>query len=131
MSFNIINILKSSKIPHDLSLNQIFEHYNALSDNLSYEPSITELENYICNSSGNISLDSNIAWASNFIDPNDPDPIFDNQIYYNDRFFHNGHHYCSRQNCQSYNFLCGNSYSNQYSFMKKCGFQCNRYNELP
>ena len=137
MSFNIINLLKSSKIPQDLTLNQIIDYYDTLSADLFYEPSVTELENYIYDSQNNNSdTSSNVSWVGGSID-NDPidsnisDPIFHGVTYFNDRFLHRGHHFCSYRNCQSYNFLCGNGYSNQYGSVKKCGYQCNYYYELP
>ena len=52
--------------------------------------------------------------------------------YINDRLFHNGYHICKwNLNCQSYNFLCGNSYINESGNVKKCGYQCHFYSELP
>jgi len=43
--------------------------------------------------------------------------------YINDRIFHNGYHICKwNLNCQSYNFLCRNSYINDSGNVKKCGY---------
>jgi hypothetical protein len=144
MSLNIVSILRSSKIPHDLTLNQIFEYYDKLSSDLFREPSFTELENYICNSQSNQNNNSNtdtsseVSWVysgglldDDPIDSNVVDPVFHDVTYFNDRYLHNGNHFCSYINCQSCNFLCGNSFRNQQGSIKKCGYQCNYYGELP
>ena len=75
--------------------------------------------------------DSSEPMAHKKVDSSDRHPIFLGKRYTNDRSFHNGSHHCKYQMCRSYNFLCGNSFTNQPGSVKKCGYQCNLYCELP
>jgi hypothetical protein len=83
--------------------------------------------------------DNSSVWSHNsfidkdfeFVDPSERDVSYDGQNYVNDRVLHEGHHYCSYRSCQMYNFLCGNSFENQRGSIKKCGYQCNYFCELP
>ncbi len=66
------------------------------------------------------------------VDSSIRDIEYQNTHYINDRSFHNGYHICKYDlNCQSYNFLCGNSFVNDQGNVKKCGYQCLFYSELP
>src|SRR5438034_5294739 len=52
--------------------------------------------------------------------------------YINDRLFYNRYDFCKwNLNCQSYNFLCGNSYINEFGNVKKCVYHCHFYFDLP
>ena len=66
------------------------------------------------------------------IDPSVRNIEYHDIQFVNDRIFHDGYHICKYDlDCQQFNFLCGNSFVNDFGNVKKCGYQCCFFSELP
>jgi len=121
MSFNIVSILKSSSLPKELTLENIYNYASELSsiegDNFSFD----DLVHFINNRNTPKDPDEPVYTGS------DDDWVFSNPItpkkilpYHNDINLHKGYHYCSRP-CNNAKFLCGNSFYNNNGGLTKCG----------
>jgi len=150
MSFNILNILKtSSENMKSLTLNQIIDHYDDLCL-LQNDPTIWDLEIYINNIHSYPVDDSNSSVSSvegdepladsewSFCSKSEPEPEKSIEVlikedypeYKNDISFHKGFHWCSRD-CEGAVFLCGNSYFNRNGGVTKCGYIARCYGAVP
>jgi hypothetical protein len=144
MSFNIINILWSSKLSSfGLTLNQLFDFYDDYTDRCNHEPSIPQLEKYISFklSDDNYSSDvfnesipdSDWSFSSSSSTPEKSIEVLIDENYpeyRNDISFHKGYHWCSRD-CEGAVFLCGNSYLNKNGGVTKCGYIARHYVAVP
>ena len=136
---------------HDILFNELIHSDNIITNNDNHSPTPEYIPaspsnfdddtpipdsdwHFSDNSSDNLSEwshDSSVPEDFQSIDFSERYPEYLGTQYINDRFFHEGSHRCRYIMCQSYNFLCGNSYENQPGSLKKCGYQCDRYCELP
>ena len=123
MSFNIVSILKSSSLPKELTLENLYNYASELSsiqgDNNFF---IGDLANFINNRNSPVVTEpvytgSDDDWV--FSSPNRSNPNTDFP-YHNDIHLHKGYHHCSRP-CTGAKFLCGNSFFNKSGGLTKCG----------